>query len=156
MNDPLIYIFFPLITCQLDIVLILWGEIMSSSPWGVKKLHFINCTLRKHQWTVINFLFSFSFLLSSPSIVGKKIGKWEDPKAARGCVVLFVIGLREEGEKKSWGAHGSKLCEQSFCTWALFFSLLQIHLVFPHIQARRTSSSKYAFINSWKEILAKF
>ena len=37
---------------------------------------------------------------------------------------------------------------EAFAREHCFFSLLQIHLVFPHIQARRTSSSKYAFINS--------
>ena len=35
---PIIYIFFFLITCLLDIVLILLGEILSRSPMGVKGL----------------------------------------------------------------------------------------------------------------------
>lgn len=87
-----------------------------------KKLHFINCTLRKHQWTVINFLYSFSLLLSSPSIVGKKIGKWEDPKAARGCVVLYVIGQRGKGGQRSLQVHMDQNCaSEAFAREHCFF-----------------------------------
>ena len=77
---------------------------------------------------------------------------WEmrGPKGSKGLCSIICSWPEGGGGKRSLEVLMDQNCvSEAFAREHCFFLFYtQIHLVFPHIQARRTSSSKYAFINS--------